>query len=181
MMTNRKRLRPVPFPVWNIDIEKWTAKKVRENLWRFDPINDFADVMQEARILFWKLEKTYPSVIDAPLFFALYRTSLSRMFIDKARSRALKIQATACIHDLSEEAQPESNLQNYGLLGLIVEELPPELKTVLRVLTSGRVRLKLDKPTKKVRFRENHNMRLKRRYGLAGNPVSELKNHFNNS
>jgi len=181
-MANRKRLRLISYPLWNQGIEKWTAKKVRENLWRFDPVNDFADVMQEARILFLKLERKYPTVVDAPHFFALYKTSLLRMFIDKSRSKNLKLVDTTCLHELPEEAQPESNLQNCGLLGLLVEELPSELKTVLRALTSGRVRLKLHKPTKKVRFRENHNMRLRRKYLLKiADPVGELKNYFSNS
>lgn len=154
------------------ELKRWTASKIRSNLWRFDPMHDFDDIMQEALIKYYKLKERYQ--VDSPAHFAtLYRTSISRMIIDKARERRKRL-ADTYLEDVTEEMLPESNLQNLGLTSIILQEMPSELKAAVHLLTSGRVRLKLDKPTKKLRFRENHNMRLQRRLGLA-NAVGTLK------
>lgn len=69
---------------------------------------------------------------------------------------------------------------NAGQINLLLEEMPDELKIVLGALTTGRVRLKLDRPTTSTRHRENYNMRLRRRFNLSmDNPVGELRDYFN--
>lgn len=160
--------------------EAWTAKQVKANLWRFDRMNDFEDIMQDARLLFFKLETKYQDICtDKPHLFALYRTSLSRMFIDKSRKKRASIDDLLCLNE-DEIFQVASQDTNLGALALILDELPSELKTVLKHLTTGRVRLKLNKSTKKVRYRENLNMRLKRRFSLTtADPVGDLKAFFN--
>lgn len=191
-MEKRKRTPLIVYPTWNRYIETWTSRQVRLNLWRFDHIDGFDDVMQEARMLFCKLERKYPSVTDVPHFFTLYKTSLFRMFIDKSRrKRDSVIDQNTSVDEMREEALPESSLQNYGHLALILEELPDELKTVLRILTSGRVRLKVNKPTRKLLPRENYNMHLRRlmekpdangRVRLrAADLVGELRSYLTNT
>lgn len=159
--------------------EAWTAKQVKANLWRFDRVNEHEDIMQDARILFCKLERKYRAVGNPAHLFALYKTSLSRMFIDKSRKKRDSIsEHVCCIED--EVFSLASNDPNLGTLAIILDEMPEELKTVLRHLTTGRVRLKLNKSTKKVRHRENLNMRLIRRFSLTStDPVGDLKAFFN--
>ena len=101
------------------------------------------------------------------------------MLIDKARLRRKSvIDQDVSADDLVSEF--ESTLPNLGHLSLLLEEMPDELKTVLRSLTSGRIRHKLDGPTK--RPRENHNMRLKRCLVLStDDPVGDLRSYFANS
>lgn len=138
--------------------------------------------MQDARLLFFTLQKKYPLVNEAPHFFALYRTSLTRAFIDKTRKLLRsaidqEVDATEVVEDLQLTGMP-----NYGYFNLLLEEMPDELKLVLGALTTGRVRLKLDRPTKTLRRRENHNMRLKRRLLLSSkDPVGDLRCYFANS
>lgn len=170
----RKRSLPIWRPTWTVKIERWTSSQIRSNLWRFDSINDFDDLMQEARILFWKLEKLYPITNEPSHFFTLYRTSLLRNFTDKSRIKQKSITADT---EVTEELNLESPLQNYGYLSLLLAELPDELKTVLGDLTSGRIRLRVDGSTTSKRHRENLNMRLKRRLPQLTlvDPVGDLK------
>ena len=169
-------------PTWTPEIEKWTAWQIKKNLWRFDKAEGPDDIMQDARLLWIALERKYPIVNEAPHFVALYKTSLTRMFIDKARLRQKSVD---CHHEPVEEVAEKFSLEgtpNFGHLSLLLEEMPDELKTVFRALTTGRVRLKLDRPTKKLRPRENLNMRLKRQLSLTmDDPVGQLRNYLINS
>ncbi len=169
-------------PVWSKQVEYWTIKQVHKNLWRFDRMEEFSDIMQDARVLFFTLEKKYPIVNDMRHFFALYRTSLNRMFLDKTKIKQRSvIDQNVFLDDILDALHLEGT-PNYGHLSLLLDELPDELKTVLQALTTGRVRLKLDRPTRTMHQRENHNMRLKRRFSLSlSNPVGELRNYFANS
>lgn len=174
-----KRVRLSWRATWTPEIEKWTAHQVRKNLWRFESTDDFDDVMQEARLLFHVLERKYPIVNEAGHFFALFKTSLCRMFIDKTRRKQKSaIDQQVCVDDATMEVIMPGT-PNYGYFNLLVEEMPQELKLILRELTSGRVRLKLDRPNQNLRPRENHNMRLRRRFQLATkDPVGDLRGYF---
>lgn len=180
---SRKRTLSLWRPIWNDKIDGWTSYQIRKNLWRFDKADDFDDVMQEAKLLFFTLGKKYPIVNEAAHFFALYKTSLSRMFIDKARLKQRSvINQDVCADDVAADLQLEGNLPNCGYANLLLNELPDELKIVLRALTTGRIRLKLDRPAKKFHSRENHNMRLRRRFSLTStDPVGDLRGYFANS
>jgi DNA-directed RNA polymerase specialized sigma24 family protein len=172
----RKRVRLSWHPTWTPEIEKWTAHQVKKNLWRFDSTHDLEDVMQEARLLFHVLERKYPIVNEAAHFFTLFKTSLSRMFIDKARKRQKTIHYELD-HDL--ERVDVEGMPNFGFFNLLVEEMPQELKIILGALTGGRVRLKLDRSTQTLRPRENHNMRLRRCHKLTTkDPVGDLRGYF---
>lgn len=167
-------------PVWTPELNRWTSKQIRQNLWRFDVIEDFDDVMQEARLLFFTLERMYPAASNRPHFFTLYKTSLLRKFIDKTRKKQRTVIGQEQIDDYADSPQLEGT-PNYGPASLLLNELPSELKLVLQALTTGRVRLKLNKSTKKLRPRENHNMRLRRRFSLTTlNPVGDLKAYLSN-
>jgi hypothetical protein len=165
-------------PTWTDQIEKWTALKIRQNIWRFEHTEGFDDVMQDAKLLFLSLAKVYSIVNKDSHFFSLYKTSLLRRFIDKSRIKTRSpVDYTVCSEDI--ELQIEGHLPNYGWANVLLDEMPSELKIVLGALTSGRVRLKLDRPTKHLRFRENLNMRLRRKFSLATkDPVGDLKNYF---
>lgn len=178
METRRKRVVPAWNPTWTSDIQRWAASQVRTNMWRFDKADDFEDVMQEAYLVFMKVERAYPAVNNAAHFFALYKTALFRFFHDKTRRLQKTVEAQS-MDDLGYDLPHESHLPNLGHLAVILEEMPDEMKIVLRALTSGRVRLKLDRPAKKPRQRENHNMRLRRRFSLSStDPVGDLKSYL---
>lgn len=180
MENRRKRVVPSWHPAWDKNIQGWTASQIRRNMWRFDKSDDFEDVMQEAFMVFMKVERTYPIVNNGAHFFALYKTALRNFFHDKTRA----LQRTVPTESMDEIGDPlvEGHMPNLGHLSLILDEMPDELKTVLRALTTGRVRLKLDKSTKKLRQRKNHNARLKRHFHLSSaNPVGDLKSYLLNT
>ena len=174
-----ERIRFTWHPTWTKEIERWTASEIHK--WRFDPIDGFEDILQECRIRFWKLEKEYPIVNEDKHFFCLYKTSIKRMFIDKLRKKQRTVLDNICIEDIADQLASYST-HNYGTINLLINDLPDELKLVLRALTTGRVRLKLDRPTKALKVRETHNMRLKRRYNLTlDDPVGDLQKALSNS
>ncbi len=179
MCKQRERVRPQWVPEWTKAVEKWTAVQIRENLWRFDRIEGADDVMQQARILFWELSLRYPIVNNPNHFFALYKTSLLRRFVDKSRARTRSaIEQDVSVDDLTMETSMGHTI-NAGHVAMLLEEMPDELKLVLGSLTSGRIRLKLDRPTTSKRRRENHNMRLKRRLGIdLVDPVGTLREYL---
>jgi hypothetical protein len=167
----RKRVSPQWRIEWNRKIEIWTLNQVKRNMWRFDPIDTYEDVMQEAKLLFYTLTKKYPIVIEIAIFFTLYKASLSNMFIDKTRKKSKSIET----HELLEDVHLHG-IPNYGYMNLLVDELPDDLKLVLKHLTGGRIRRTLDRPTPKSIPRENHNMRLRRKLPIALiDPVGDLK------
>jgi hypothetical protein len=177
---SRKRATLTWRPEWNTQVEKWTKYQIDKNIWRFDNIEGFDDLLQQARILFWELSLKYPAADGPSHFFALYKTSLLRRFTDKARARQKSIIDQNAVVDNEGLDSRLGYTINAGQINLLLEEMPDELKTVLGALTSGRVRLKLDRPTTSTRYRENHNMRLKRRLALSmANPVGDLRNYFN--
>ncbi len=178
MENRRKRVVPTWHPAWEGSIKRWTAHQIRLNKWRFDKADEFEDLMQEAFMVFMKVERAYPVLNNASHFFALYKTALHRHFHDKTRKLQKQI-TTDSLEEVSDLPALYTNTPNLGHLSIILEEMPDELKTVLQALTSGRVRLKLDKPAKKLRQRENHNMRLRRRFSLTStDPVGDLKTYL---
>lgn len=180
-MQSRRRAVLSWIPEWSTKIEAWTSYQVSKNIWRFDRIEDHEDLMQQARILFWQLSERYPNITEPAHFFALYKTSLLRRFIDKARARQKSlIDQNVDAADVAEKLEVEGNLPNCGTLAKVLEEMPDELKSILRALTTGRVRRTLDRPPSIAkRYRENHNMRLKRQLNLTSeDPVGDLKNYI---
>lgn len=182
MPTHRKRVTITWQPEWTPKIEKWTTYHISKNIWRFDRIDGADDLLQQARILFWELSLKYPAVNEPNHFFALYKTSLLRRFTDKARARRRSvIDQSVSVDGATDVLEAKMGYAvNAGQISLLLEEMPDELKTVLSALTTGRLRLKLDRPTTSTRYRENYNMRLKRCLALTmANPVGELRNYFN--
>jgi DNA-directed RNA polymerase specialized sigma24 family protein len=182
-VTSRRRAVLAWSPEWSPKIENWTAFQISKNIWRFDQADDFDDLMQQSRILFWQIHERYPNVREPANFFALYKTSLLRRFIDKARARRNSpIDQNVDALATAENLELQGNLPNCGLLSKLLEEMPDELKKVLKALTTGRVRRRLDRPTTAKRHRENYNMRLKRQLGLTSNdPVGDLRNYILNT
>jgi hypothetical protein len=156
---------------WSSSIEKWTAAQIYKNMWRFDRVETPEDVMQDARLLFHTLLQKYPIVTENAHFFALYKTSLLRMFVDKSRIKQKSVVDAG--DELTDHGVDHSN---YGYLAAILDEMPEELQLVLKTLTMGKIRLKLDRPTKRPTPRENLNMRLKRQLSLqTEDPVGALR------
>lgn len=165
-------------PDWSPEIEKWTLEQIRLNKWRFHRTEDTDDILQEAKLLFWQLQKRYPTAIRIPHFFTLYKNSLLRKFHDKARKMMRTVDETP-----TDDAGifEQGGSVNCGALAVLLEEMPDELKLSLKFLTAEKVRLKLAKPTQKRRYRENHNLRLKRCLGLTStDPVGDLKSYLSN-
>lgn len=167
-------------PTFTVEIQRWTLYQIRKNMWRFDHIEGIDDLLQEARLLFWELSEKYPRVTEPANFFALYKTSLLRRFIDKSNIKSRSpVDQGVNADDIALHMQAEPNM---GLLTKLLEEMPDELKMVLRDLMYGRTRLTLDRPqTTSKALRENHNKRLKRRLALTmKDPVGDLRSYIMN-
>ena len=187
-MTNpaRKRVHPTWHPTWTPETERWSSALIRRWMnhpsrkWNLDPaIDGFDDILQDAKILFFSLEAKYPVANNMGHFGSLFKTSLSRMLIDRDRAKCRKITTTLLIDDLVDDPQLQG-IPNYGYFNILLEEMPHELKMVLKALTSGRVRLKVERTNPPARPRENLNMRLKRRLPelSLSDPAGDLQRHL---
>lgn len=185
-MAKRQRVRMAWQPVWTSEIEKWTRYQLQIHLFncsKSTTIKDNAigidDLLQEAKIVFLKLTKTYCIVANEAHFFCLYRTSLSRFLIDRVRAKHRR--PSEYLVDDNPAQDRVGEVTNAGHLKILIEQMPDELKLVLKALTAGRIRLKLNRPTASLRTRENLNTRLRRQLALtSADPVGDLKRYLLN-
>jgi DNA-directed RNA polymerase specialized sigma24 family protein len=150
---------------------------IRKHKWRVDSIYDTDDLLQEARLLFYKLAEYYPRVIDPPHFMALYKRTLSNFFHDQSRLQQERCktvsmdEASTAIHNRIGE------MTNAGYALAMIESLPAELRSVLDFAATERVRLKIRKQTKRpLRERESLNNRLIKKLNLdLTDPSGDLR------
>lgn len=72
-------------PCWEGSIEKLARIWAHENAWRTLPELDEEDLLQEAFLVFQKVDEKYPEVKDPPHFIRLFKTALWRRGHDLAR------------------------------------------------------------------------------------------------
>ncbi len=181
----RVRLHIVWRAEWDGVFEGWTAKFIRRNKWRCDSIDEFDDLMQDAKVIFSRLRHKYPKVVEPKHFMSLYQISIRNYFHDKSRYVRRK-RAAGIVDATYEDASRTvsyfdrrmSDLTNPGYMKALIEEMPDELKLVLSTLThTTRRRLRIKQPKSKLplRQRESLNKRLCRTLNLTTtDPVGDL-------
>lgn len=74
------------YPTWP-EVEGAAMNLGRRNLWRVRPLYDIEDLMGEAYIVFLRIVRKYPRVIDPPHFMSLFLSSWSRVLHSMASRR----------------------------------------------------------------------------------------------
>ena len=183
-MSRQKRVREhiVWTATWGREFEGYAANFYMANKWRCDHIHSLPDLMQDAYLIFLNVKLTYPKVIEPKNFMALYKRALANNMHDKAaykkRKNAVDVHLSADVADFFTGRIGE--LTNAGYLAALIDELPDELKLVLKTLNDG---LPPEKPEPKrygIQPREGLSMQLRRLLHLPINsdPLAIIKLHL---
>lgn len=174
----RERERVVWSAEWGREYEGWAASFIKSNIWRCDRVYEFQDLMQEAYLTFVKVMNTYPRVIEARHFMALYKRAMINQMHDrscyKQRREALVTDVSMDISDLY--AGRIGEVTNAGYLAVFLGEIPDELKLALSLAASDKTEMQPRK-RRKLAERENLSRRVGRILGMPSNrdPIADLK------
>jgi hypothetical protein len=122
-------------------VEGYVVNFLAKNQWRVEKMQDREDSLQEARLIFWRCRVKYPDVEDKHLM-ALFKTAWGRHFIDLANKAT---DASFLVFDSSrgdsDDEAPKidtaGDLDNDGMLVLMIKQAPREIQTVLSLFVSA--------------------------------------------
>lgn len=130
-------------PAWKGPIEGYVVNFISRELWKVQATMERGDLIQEAWLVFDRVEKKYPGV-DAPHFMALFKTAWSRHFTDLAnadtKQRTAMVPITARKDDEGQDMairEPVGDLENDGVLATLLRQAPREVLTVLQLFLSA--------------------------------------------
>lgn len=171
LQLNRRRVRLVKHE-WSPAIQGWTVKYLRANYWRVDTtLYDFEDLLQEARMVYYKVVWKYPLVTEPKHMMALYKRSLSNYICDLSRYKQRKDNCHQQLPvDALDLADALSEDNHEGYLNLLLDEAPEELKLILEAFGDQSFLEELRKSTKRrtLEPRENLNQQLRRILKIEG-------------
>lgn len=175
----RLRERVVWTPAWNSEIQGYTANFFKSNAWRCDRVYQFEDLMQDAFLIFTRCKDTYPRVIEAPHFMALYKRALANATHDKAsykkRRDAVEVFLGEDVSDFCVGRIGETT--NAGYAAALIAEWPEELRFMLNKLAQGLPREPSQPRKRGLQPRESLTMQLRRilRLPINSDPVQMIK------
>lgn len=152
-------------PTWEGSVEQWTRGYTRSHKWRCDIIHDVDDLTQDGYILFDKLKKRYPRIVDPAVFMGLYKTCFVNFINDKScRMRNKKRLYVDQPQDVSELwTNNVGETTNSGYLSALLAEAPEELRLALMLVGENPNIL----PATGASSGKKLNMKLRRILGLA--------------
>lgn len=138
----RKRIRVAWTPVWEGSIKSWATQFLWKNKWRCDYIFDFDDLLQDAYLVFVKINDTYPRVIEPKHFMALFKRAMYNMLHD--HSRGTKRKRKVFVDSGFDATQFYADRiigepTNAGYASLLVAEAPEELHMALKLVQDPEV------------------------------------------
>lgn len=127
-------------PIFKGIIEGWTMNYLAANYWRVEQSMERRDCLQEAWLVFAKIAERYPDV-EAPHFFALYRTAWTRRF-DDLSTRDSRVRSHEIVRGRYADADREmtigpehiGELSNAGELLVALRQAPREVRMVLELV-----------------------------------------------
>lgn len=163
-------------PRWEPEIRNWSLAYIRKNKWRYEHINDVADLIQDAYVVFLKVSDSYPRCVEPSHFMALYKTSLRNMLFDKSREYERKlnlIDEYKCLDDTSDVPAPQ--MHGFGELSAMISNGPPEIKMFMSFIQNDDNLVKLREPqrTKRGEPRLNFDQRVARLLGIGKFPFKD--------
>lgn len=157
----RARVRLSWSPKWEGHIRGWATNFIRKNQWRCDRLHDFDDLLQDAYLVFLKIQERYPRVVHPPHFMALYKRALSNQFHDMSRLRR-KLR-TAFVDTCAETALEHHTEAPDTYLEAIIAEAPEAAKLAIKLIMDRPDLLRQETTS----LRENLNMKLRRILGVG--------------
>ena len=128
-------------PEFKGPIEGWLANNVARNLWRLQPLYEREDAMQEGFIVFMRCAAKYPILDNGAHFMALFKRAwnnrLNDLSVKASRTRALHVDQTYHLPADMEVPEAPGDLDNDGLLGVMIRQAPREVLMVLNLLLNA--------------------------------------------
>ena len=142
-------------PVWK-DFEGYCVYFLKSNYWRVQSHMEYEDCVQEAHLLFLKLKKHYGNLDTKKHFMGLFGTAMTNRFNDLA-NKVSKLRCEVGDETAYEEAQHSErsdwcganalvdanelvgDFNNDGMLAIMIEQAPSEIKLVLSLFMKAPV------------------------------------------
>ena len=160
-------------PEWEGVFEKYSCKKIHDNLWRMQNIGyEFEDLYQEAAVVFCECRSRY-NVENARHFMSIYSKALHDRFYDLAIKSYKSIATSDFDDDDNSKYEPLDFSQ--GELRLKLGSLSDELKQVMNLIINAPEEMLKAFNLKNGRGLNNKMCKL---LGLDGNVIERLKEHF---
>ncbi len=128
-------------PMWEGPVEGYTVNFMKSNFWRVKAHMEYQDAMQEAKLVFVKLKRKYGRLSSPQHFMSLYKTTLKREF-DELSTRDTKFRNEVNASQINSSENSEftevyynqaGDLMNDGMLAIMIEQAPAEIKKVLKL------------------------------------------------
>lgn len=178
---NKRHARPWK-PVWESEIRGWTANYIRENKWRYEYINEIEDLMQDAYLVFLKVIDSYPRVVEAPHFMAIYKTSIRNAFTDKSREYRRKLELIDETADASYYAGEVfiEPIDMASPLRTLLHNGPEELKLFINFLSDDKNLEQLRAPQRETKGqpRLTFDQRISKLLGIEHFPFKRVLKQF---
>lgn len=123
-------------PEWKGPIEGYVVNCYTKKGWRTAALMERNDFMQEAYLVFLRLNHKYPRLDTPQHFMALFKTSWHRHYTDLSyadsslRTMPLQSQLTRDDED-ANTLEAVGDLENSGILATMIRQAPSEIKQVL--------------------------------------------------
>ncbi len=132
-------------PQWEGAIQGYAINYIERNGWTVKgPGYDEHDLLQEAWVVFDKVEKAYPAVVDPPHFMALFKTALRNHFINLAKKKMREPVPLTLSTNPSDEEASGIELEGPSFLNRVDEaffreDAPEPVRRLIRRLVEGSV------------------------------------------
>lgn len=126
-------------PVFKGPIEGWTVNYTKPQFWRVESIMEWADLLQEAYIVFMRVAAKYPALDEPKHFMSLYKRAWVNQFTDLS-NEATKLRTFVTDHteaegfDRSMTNEPVGETDNGGFLATALRQAPEEVRRVLALM-----------------------------------------------
>lgn len=111
-------------------IEGYCVNHLKQNFWRLQSSMEYQDAMQEAQLVFYRLVAKYPKVKEPQHFMALFKTAWGRRVTDLAHVDT-HCRCEVAVPDDGDSSDLPGDLDNNGMVTLMIQQAPAEVKRVL--------------------------------------------------
>ena len=120
--------------------EGWTVNYTKQHIWRVAATMEFADILQEAYLVYLRVIATYDHFETGSQFMALYKRAWVNAMNDFSLKDTKWRQAVS-VHDVDEEDAHAitlvGELNNDGHLATLLRQAPREVLMVLNLFLSA--------------------------------------------
>jgi hypothetical protein len=134
----------VPYmPTFEGPIQGYIANNIQPNLWKWSPLYEREDMMQEGYLVFVRCAGKYPNLDTPQHFMALFKMAWSRHCVDLAKKATkARAQVSATVVDdegrgRAREREAVGDHDNDGALLTLLRQAPREVIMVLNLLINA--------------------------------------------